>query len=45
MEEKKGIKVSLTTVVLLFIVFILVVALLGMWYYYNYIQYLGLYLN
>ena len=38
MEEKKGIKVSLTTVVLLFIVFILVVALLGMWYYYNYIQ-------
>ena len=35
MEEKKGIKVSLTTVILLFFVFILVVALVGMWYYYN----------
>lgn len=35
MEEKKGIKVSLGTVICMFIIFILIIALLGMWYYYN----------
>lgn len=37
MGEKKEIKVSLTTVILLFVVFILIVALGGMYFYYNYI--------
>lgn len=38
MEEKKQIKVSLGTTVCLFIIFLLVIALVGMWYYYNRIQ-------
>lgn len=38
MEEKNSIKVSLGTVICMFIIFILIIALLGMWYYYNHIK-------
>ena len=37
MEEKKSIKVSLGTVICMFIIFILIIALIGMYVYYNYI--------
>ena len=38
MEDKKTVKVSLGTVICLFIILILIIALIGMWYYYNMIQ-------
>ena len=38
MAEKEKIKVSLTTVILLFLVFFLIVAMAGMYVYYNYMK-------
>lgn len=38
MEDKKSIKISLGTVICLFIIFILIVALVGMYFYYNYFR-------
>ena len=38
MGEKEKIKVSLTTVILLFLVFFLIVAMAGMYLYYNYVK-------
>ena len=35
MDEKKSIKVSLSTVICIFIIFVLILIILGMWFYYN----------